>query len=166
MESTLCAFDREPHLTQHRQDRLPAPVDAAVDSDRVLACVTLSPCPTATPSVTPPPCPTATPSATPPAPAVPRAAPTGLLVDGKTSSSAKLKWKGVSTSDLRGKLIHYTVIVRHDNSVLQRLQTNRTSVEVTGLNKFALHHVQVFAETSAGPGPHAFLYLFTEAAGA
>ena len=100
------------------------------------------------------------------APAVPRVAPMGLAVVHKNSTSAALEWKEVSTSDLHGNLTHYTVIIRHDNNELQRLHTNSSRVVVTGLNKFALHHVEVFAETSAGPGPNAFLFLYTETAGA
>ena len=98
--------------------------------------------------------------------AVPRVPPAGLAVVDKDSTSAELKWEEMSVTDLHGNLTHYSVVIRHDSTIIQRLQTNQTSVVVTGLNKFALHHVQVFAETSAGPGPNAFLFLFTESAGA
>ena len=98
--------------------------------------------------------------------AVPRVPPAGLAVVDKDSTSAELKWEEMSVTDLHGNLTHYSVVIRHDSTIIQRLQTNQTSVVVTGLNKFALHHVQVFAETSAGPGPNAFLFLFTDSAGA
>ena len=94
-------------------------------------------------------------------PPVPSTGPSEISIDVINSTSATVSWKELSARDLRGNLHRYIVVVEHSGKELHRVETNKTSVQLTRLNKFSEHHIKLSAATLAGVGPFATILMMT-----
>jgi netrin-G3 ligand len=92
---------------------------------------------------------------------VPVAPPTIVEASVINSTTATISWEELSTVDLRGNLHHYVVIVEHQGTQVKRIETNETTVPVTGLHRFAQHHITLYAATLGGAGPNVTVSLTT-----